>query len=113
MSHINYTSSLRFFCCFQYFNISSKFLAVSFFDPSILIRIAWSRVSSPSLLRKRVFISFMLLKLLSTVAVLTGRTIPIVAKRAKVGKPATKVVLVKKLVTTLWKPLIVSERYCL
>ena len=57
---------------FSYFQmILSKSSEFSWLDPFILIRIVWFRVSSLSLLLSRVLISFMSLKLRSTVAVVT------------------------------------------
>ena len=47
-----------------------------------------SRVSSPILLRSLVLMSFMLLKLHSTVTVVTGRTAKIIAKFDRLGKAA-------------------------
>ena len=52
------------------------------------IRIAWSRVCSPILLRSLVFINFILLKVRSTVAVVTGNTSKIEASLARFGNAA-------------------------
>ena len=79
--------------------ILSKSSEFSLSGPSKLIRIVSFRVSSPSLLLSRVLISFMSLKLRSTVAVVTGKTTASLAKDARFGKPATKALLAKKVVT--------------
>ena len=48
-------------------------------EPSMQMRFVLSGVSSPILIRSLVLMSFMLLKLRSTVAVVTGRTAKIIA----------------------------------
>ena len=63
-------------------------------------RIAWSKLSSLSLLLSLVFTSFISLKLLSTVAVVTGSTVQIAARQQRLRKPAFKVSFVKILVRT-------------
>ena len=49
------------------------------YEPSIQIRFVLSGVSSPILIQSLVLMSFTLLKLRSTVAVVTGRTAKIIA----------------------------------
>ena len=71
--------------------ILSKSSEFSLSGPSIFTSMVWFRVSSPSLLLSQVLINFMSLKLRSTVAVVTGRTTASLAKDARFGKPATKV----------------------
>ena len=56
--------------------------------PSMHIRIACSKVSSPNLLLNLVLINFMLLNERSMVAVVTGNTSSISANFDKVGNPA-------------------------
>ena len=48
-------------------------------EPSLQMHFVLSGVSSPILIRSLVWLSFMLLKLCSTVAVVTGRTAKIIA----------------------------------
>ena len=48
-------------------------------EPSMQMRFVFSGVSSPILIRRLVLMSYMLLKLRSTVAVVTGRTAKIIA----------------------------------
>ena len=57
--------------------------------PSIQIRIVCWSVSSPSLLRSLVFISFKVLNVRSTVAVVTGSTIRMEASFDRLGNAAT------------------------
>ena len=64
---VQMTSCLGF-CCFQ-FDSSDKVGG-----PSIHSLRVWSRVASPNLFHSRVFVSFTSLKVLSTVAVVTGST---------------------------------------
>ena len=73
--------------------------------PSIDTRIAWSSVLSPILLRNRVLISFILLKVRSTVAVVTGSTIKIAASFAKFGNAAMMSALFNKIARTWCKEL--------
>ena len=56
--------------------------------PSMQMHIVVSRVSPPILLRSLVLMSFMLLKLRSTVAFVTGRIAKIIAKFDRLGKAA-------------------------
>ena len=58
-------------------------------------------VSSPRLLLNFVLMSFISLNVLSTVAVVTGRTSAIVASFTRFGKPDERVSLVRRLYITL------------
>ena len=60
------------------------------YEPSMQMHFVLSGVSSPILIRSLVLMSFMLLKLRSTVAVVTGKTAKIIAYTTRLVKAAAK-----------------------
>ena len=76
------------------FTISSRLVSVSFCGDSIEIFMRWERLPALKELRKRVLISFIWEKLLSTDAVDTGMDKPIEAILLKLGNIATSISLV-------------------